>query len=548
MIGSRSRNTVGNVNVRRSLPTAGNAANEALDPRKFTSRIGYPWVPDLGDGTYQNPILFADYSDPDVIRDGDDFYLVASSFNCTPGLPILHSHDLVNWTIVNHAVKNLPDPRGVYHTVRHGEGVWAPAIRKHDGKFWIFFPMPDEGIYVVTADDPRGQWSNPHLLVAGRGLIDPCPLWDDGGKAYLVHAYAHSRCGMKHKLCVRPMAVDASQLLGDGQVVFDKPEEQPTLEGPKFLKRDGYYYILAPAGGVENGWQLAMRSRDVLGPYEERVVLEQGSTPINGPHQGGLVEAGCDEWWFVHFQDVNPYGRVVHLQPVSWHDGWPVMGLDHDGNGVGEPVSRHRRPRVACPVQQPAVPQSSDEFDDQRLGLQWQWHANHRDDWFSLSDRPGWLRLNAQHLGSGNLFQSPSVLLQKFPAASFAAETQIDPGSLGDGEFAGLVVMGREYGSLGVRRCGRELRLVFVVGSAAGARELAIQPAEARLLALRVRVGHDARCTFTFRGPEGWVEAGEVQAKAGVWIGAKVGVFSIAERANHEPGHADFDYFRFAGD
>src|SRR5215212_6276763 len=166
----------------------------------------YPWVPDQADGTFRNPVLYADYSDPDVIRDGDDFYLIASSFNCTPGLPVLHSRDLVNWTIVNHAVRNLPDPRGAYDRVQPGCGVWAPSIRRHGGRFWIFFAMPDEGIYVTTADHPSGTWSEPHLVQEGKGLIDPCPLWDDDGRAYLVHAYAHSRSGVKHKLNVAPMS------------------------------------------------------------------------------------------------------------------------------------------------------------------------------------------------------------------------------------------------------------------------------------------------------------------------------------------------------
>jgi len=151
-----------------------------------TTSAGWPWSPDLGDGRFKNPILFADYSDPDAVRVNDDFYLVASSFNCTPGLPILHSRDLVNWKIINHALPNLPHAR--YAQVQPGCGVWAPAIRFHAGKFWIFFPMPDEGIYVITADDPAGRWSEPHLLRAGRGLIDPCPFWDDDGQAYLIHA------------------------------------------------------------------------------------------------------------------------------------------------------------------------------------------------------------------------------------------------------------------------------------------------------------------------------------------------------------------------
>ena len=260
----------------------------------------YPWTPDQGDGTFCNPIIHADYSDPDVIRVGEDFFLTASSFNCTPGLPILHSKDLVNWTIVNHAVRNLPHPR--YSEFQAGCGIWAPSLRFHAGKFWIFFPMPDEGIYVTTANHPTEKWSEPHRVHEGKGLIDPCPLWDNDGQAYLVHAYARSRSGLKHMLRVRPMAPDGSRLLGEGQIVFHEPTRHPTIEGPKFLRRDGWYYILAPAGGVKTGWQVALRSRNIYGPYEDRIVLQQGNSSVNGPHQGALVDSTGGDWWFVHFQ------------------------------------------------------------------------------------------------------------------------------------------------------------------------------------------------------------------------------------------------------
>ncbi len=233
------------------------------------------WIPDQGDGTYVNPIIFADYSDPDVIRDGDSYYLISSSFTSTPALPILRSRDLVNWTIVGHAMENLPDPR--YAALQPGAGVWAPALRAHAGTFYIFVPLPDEGIYVLTAPHPEGPWSPPRLLIAGRGLIDPCPFWDDDGQAYLVHAYARSRAGIKDRLRVRPMAPDASRLLGEGEIVFNDPARHPTLEGPKMYKRNGWYYIFAPAGGVTHGWQVALRSRRIYGPYEDRIVLAQGA-------------------------------------------------------------------------------------------------------------------------------------------------------------------------------------------------------------------------------------------------------------------------------
>ncbi|HYO11231.1 MAG TPA: glycoside hydrolase 43 family protein [Tepidisphaeraceae bacterium] len=512
--------------------------------------VRFPWSPDQRDGTYRNPIICADYSDPDVVRDGQDYWLVASSFTCTPALPILHSRDLVNWTIVNHAVRNLPDPRGLFHTVRHGEGVWAPAIRKHAGKFWIFFPMPDEGIYVTTADDPRGKWSEPHLLVAGKGLIDPCPLWDDDGKAYLVHAYARSRAGIKDILRVRPMAPDASKLLGEGQVVYSDPPGQPTLEGPKFLKRDGWYYISAPAGGVATGWQLILRSRNVFGPYEPKKVLEQGPTPINGPHQGAIVDTpDGNQWWFVHFQDADAYGRITHLQPVTWQDGWPLMGTDTDGNGVGEPVLKHAKPRVSGdvpPAVPPAVPQTSDDFEGEVLALQWQWQANHSPDWASLSARKGSIRLPAVP-APANLADVPSLLLQKLPAREFSVETKVELTATSPAVQAGLAMIGAKHAALVVQPAeGGGARVALLVNN----EPVATMPAEGRALRLRIQVRDGGICTFAVAGEGGPFApiGGTFQATPGRWVGAKVGIFcrSTDPAAAPESNHADFDYFRFA--
>jgi beta-xylosidase len=500
----------------------------------------FPWRPDQGDGSFRNPILCADYSDPDVIRHGDDFYLTASSFNCTPGLPILHSRDLVNWTIVHHAVKRLPHPR--YAEVQPGCGIWAPAIRFHAGKFWIFFPMPDEGIYVTTADEPTGPWSEPHLVQAGKGLIDPCPLWDSDGHAYLVHAFARSRAGFRDKLRVCPMSPDGSRLLGEGQIVIDAPDRQPTIEGPKFLQKDGWYYILAPAGGVTTGWQTVLRARHIYGPYEERIVLEQGSTPINGPHQGALVDLPGGEWWFVHFQDVGVYGRVVHLQPVHWKEGWPLMGWDRRGSGIGEPVLHHRKPNVGR-THTIAIPQSSDEFAAPHLGLQWQWYANYQDDWYSLSARNSWLRLFAQRASGADLGKVANLLLQKFPARTFSAETLIDCASTAVGEEAGLVVVGGAYASIAVRRGDRSRQIVFRNNGA----DTVVKEVAVTTVRFRVAVGEVGLCQFSFAiNGGGWTHIPErFQAQPGIWIGAKVGLYAI-NSGTDQAGHADFDYFRFA--
>ena len=303
------------------------------------------WVADQGDGTYKNPIIHADYSDPDVVQWGDDYFMTSSSFNVAPGLPILHSKDLVNWELVNYALpKQVPIKH--FNTPQHGNGVWAPSIRVHNNELYIYWGDPDFGIYMVKTDDPFGNWEEPVLMMEAKGAIDPSPLWDEDGKAYLVHAWAGSRAGVKSILTVHKMNAEGTKVLDYGRHVFDGHENHPTVEGSKFYKRNGYYYIFAPAGGVSTGWQLVLRSKNIYGPYEEKVVLEQGATAINGPHQGAWVTTDTGEDWFFHFQDVDAYGRIVHLQPMHWENDWPVMGKDQNGNGIGEPVLQHKKPNV----------------------------------------------------------------------------------------------------------------------------------------------------------------------------------------------------------
>ncbi len=500
--------------------------------------------------TFRNPIIFADYSDPDVIRRGDDFYLVASSFHCTPGLPILHSHDLVNWTIINHALLNLPHPR--FAGVQHGCGVWAPAIRFRAGKFWIFFPMPDEGIYMTTAKDPARAWSEPHLVQAGKGLIDPCPFWDDDGNAYLIHAWAKSRAGFNSILTIHRMSADGRKLLDSGTVVFDGAARHPTIEGPKLYKRKGWYYIFAPAGGVENGWQTVLRSANIFGPYEDKVVLAQGKTEINGPHQGAWVETESSESWFIHFQDRGPYGRIVHLQPMKWVNDWPVIGNDDDGDGRGEPVLAFKKPNVGR-KRHDRISQTSDDFDSRKLGLQWQWQANHKESWYSLSARPGWLRLFSMPLPGKtvNLWTVPNLLLQKLPAPEFSVATRLDVSHLAIGEQAGLIVMGQDYSYVAVRRTPANYRVVKVTcqNAVEGGSEIvedgAPCPVKSVELVIDVRAG--AVCTFRYSlDGDKFLPLGKpFTARKGKWVGAKVGVFSISAIGDRKTGFADFDWFRY---
>ena len=446
----------------------------AVQPGLSAQQISSSWNPDKGTH-YVNPVLNADYSDPDVCRVGDDFYMTSSSFACFPGLQILHSTDLVNWEIIGAALTDYPGPdwsdERQWETLgqrldtpsvpppgpqewrtapQHGNGVWAPAIRYHDGEFYIYCGDPDRGIFMVKTSDPRGRWDDPVWVVKAKGYIDPCPLWDEDGKAYLSHGCAGSRAGHKSVLFVAPMSPDGTRLLGQSRIVYDGHETQPTIEGTKFYKYNGDYYIFSPAGGVPTGWQVVLRSKSPWGPYEERVVMAQGASETNGPHQGAWIDTPDGEHWFMHFQDKDAYGRVVHLQPMEWTaDGWPVIGVDKDGDGVGEPVSRYRKP--ALKDSGTFQPSESDDFDSVDLGLQWQWHGIPSPYWYFLDARNSALRLYSVDQAEGwrNLGDSPNLLLQKTPADKFTVTAKLrfipNPQLKEKGESCGVVLMGQDY-------------------------------------------------------------------------------------------------------
>ena len=515
-----------------------------------SSPVSKVWVADNGDGTYKNPIIHADYSDPDVIRVGDDFYLVASSFNAAPGLPILHSKDLVNWTIIGHVFKRQL-PYDVFSKPQHGNGVWAPSIRYHEGEFYIYYPDPDFGIYLTKAKTAAGPWSEPLLIKPAKGWINPCPLWDSDGKAYLVNAMAASRSGVKSILVVSRMSEDGTRLLDEGVMVFDGHDQHPTVEGPKLYKRNGYYYILAPAGGVEEGWQLALRSKSIYGPYEEKIVLARGRSAINGPHQGAWVDTQTGEDWFIHFQDKGAYGRIVHLQPLKWIDDWPVIGLDPDGDGTGEPVSTHRKPNPgkSWPI---VTPQDSDEFNANELCLQWQWHANPGTNWALPACGLGFLRLFNVPLPDGyrNFWDVPNLLLQKFPAPEFTATTKVTFTPRTDDEEIGLIIMGLDYANLSVKKKPEGLLLsqTVVKDAESGAKgtEGAALTLKGNTFYLRVKVSNNAVCTFSYSSDgKTYSPVGEAfNARKGKWIGAKVGLFAVRTGNTREMGYADFDWFR----
>lgn len=504
------------------------------------------WVADNGNGTYTNPVLNADYSDPDAIRVGNDFYMTASSFDAVPGLPILHSKDLVNWTLIGHALHRQP-PVDHFSKTQHGNGVWAPAIRYHNKEFYIYYPDPDFGIYLIKAKDIRGPWSEPVLVEGGKGLIDPCPLWDDDGKVYLVHAFAGSRAGIKSVIVIKKMNTEGTRTTDAGVLVYDGHEKDPTIEGPKLYKRNGYYYIMAPAGGVSTGWQLVLRSKNIYGPYERKVVMQQGATPVNGPHQGAWVNTSAGEDWFLHFQDKDAYGRVVHLQPMQWKNDWPVIGTDKDGDGTGEPVLQYKKPAV--PVQSIITPQESDDFNANTMGLQWQWQANPKAQWSFCTGTH--LRLYSQAFTDTvrNLWDLPNILLQKFPAEHFTATTKLSFKPRLEGERTGLVVMGSDYAGLLVQKKSDGIYLLAVTCIQADKGKPEKETLLTRLgstdvwLRATVKPGAVVAFSYSTDGTTYQPVEGSFTAKPGRWIGAKLGIFCQRNINTNDAGYADFDFF-----
>jgi beta-xylosidase len=513
-----------------------------------------PWTADQGDGTYRNPVLNADWSDPDVVTVGDDHYLTASSFGRAPGLPLLHSRDLVNWTLVGHALERLT-PEEDFAVPRQDRGVWAPSLRHHAGRFWIFWGDPDQGVFQVNAPAITGPWTAPHLLKPGKGLIDACPLWDEEtGEAYLVHGWARSRSGVKNRLTGHRMSPDGRSLLDEGELLVDG-DLLPgwfTLEGPKLYRHDGWFWILAPAGSVETGWQGAFRSRSFFGPYEERIVLEQGRTDVNGPHQGGWVRTSRGEDWFLHFQSRGAHGRVVHLQPMRWTTDeqghpWPVLGDD------GAPVAVHRKPQA--PPRPPVAPATDDDFPGGGFGLQWQWAANPGEGWTTAHDGDG-LRLTCVRTGRvHDLRALPHILTQRLPAETFTAEVDLRLDEAAEGARAGLAVVGDAYSWIGLERAAGDgaVRLVHRFAEHTAARERdAAHPRDAPggSARLRVEVSPGVRCRFLADTGDGrgFRPSGQVFAAAPWgWVGALLGLFAAAPPGTGAAGTGVFTRYRTTG-
>lgn len=494
---------------------------------------------DQGNGSYINPILNADYSDPDVIRVGEKFYMIASDFHFL-GMQVLESDDMVNWKHIAQIYDKFDFP-GWDEMKHYAGGSWAPSLRYHDGKFWAFFCTIDEGLFMSNAEDPAGPWSPLCNVYHIAKWEDPCPFWDDDGQAYLVRSQHGAGPIIMHK-----MSPDGTKLLDEGVTVYNGP----VAEGPKMFKKDGYYYISIPEGGVSTGWQTILRSKDIYGPYESRRVLEQGSTIINGPHQGSIVDTPDGKWMFYHFQEDKLLGRVVHLQPMHWsEDGWPVIGVDIDRNGVGEPVHTWVKPIVSDV--EPYCPQTDDDFNDSKLSPHWQFNHNPDNSKWSLTEKPGSLTLHA--LKADGLFLARNTITQKTMGYIGEVTTVMDVSDMKNGQRAGLACFGSGDVQVGVKM-EKGKKVVYTLDES---KFTQTPPQEQDLVDmngkdkvyLRIKLNfkkQEFQCAYSFDNEE-FIDCGEkFYIRWGNWKGPRVVLYSFnKEKAE---GSVSFDWFTYKHD
>ena len=410
---------------------------------------------DQGNGIYKNPVLPSDYSDLDCIRVGGDYYAISSTFQFSPGVVILHSRDLVNWTIAGHAVADLTQigPELNWDRMnRYGKGIWAGAIRYHDGRFWIYFGAPDEGYFMTTAKDIRGPWTPLHCVQKAPGWDDCCPFWDDDGQGYLVGSSFHEG----YQIHLWKLTADERSLIPESDHVIHQSRGS---EANKLYKFNGYYYHLFSEVKPEGRAVMMERSTNIFGPYTESKQLNHADKIANEPNQGGLVQTeGGDWYWFTHHGTGAWEGRCASLLPVTWLAGWPIIGKV-GADGIGSMVWSGAMPVKGTPK---VTPQTDDDFKETSLPPQWEWNYQPRADEWSLTERPGWLRLHAfRPLETNNLLKAGNTLTQRcFRTLTNEVVIELDLSGMADGQQAGLCHFARKWSAIGVAQSGTNRTLV----------------------------------------------------------------------------------------
>lgn len=410
---------------------------------------------DNGDGTFTNPVIAADYPDPDVIRVDSVYYFVSTTMFVFPGVTILKSYDLINWEYCSNALPRF-DFNKCYDLDgcnRYGRGQWATSLKFHNGKFHILFITLDEGGFYLTADKAEGPWEINRLP---KGFYDPGLFFDDDGKIYVAHGY--------NKISITE--VDNNLVAKSDDVLVYTGDIRRGLEGAHVYKINDYYYLYCTYGGLD-GFQVALRSKNIYGPYEQKVVIRDTTHGPNfGIHQGALIETQTGEWWTMLFVDSGPFGRFPSLQPVTWVDGWPMVGVD------GKAVVTFRKPNVGKEYPIKILP-TSDEFDmpigesgNPELNMQWGWNHNPEPTKWSLKENPGFLRLKTVTVVD-SLQKARNTLTQRMFAyysddITSEATIKMEFENMKDGDIAGLAVFQNPYAYIGIKKSNGHHYIIMV--------------------------------------------------------------------------------------
>ncbi len=399
----------------------------------------------------QNPMLWADVPDPDVIRVGDTYYLVSTTMHLMPGAPIMTSKDLKNWETVGYIFDRLTDsPKyDLLNGTVYGRGQWATSLKYHNGKFYALLAPNERGAmgdtYIFSAEKAEGPWT---IVSRMRHFHDCSLFFDDDGRVYVIY-------GTGEMMELKPDLSDVIE--GTHQQLFQREEdEKGILEGSRMIKHNGKYYLLMISHVYAPGKhrrEVCYRADNIRGPYEKQVILESEFGGFSYEAQGTIVDTPDGDWMGIIFQDRGGVGRVLTVMPCRWVNGWPMLG---DENGkVPETV----RPLVNG---QPATAiVKSDDFSSDKLGLHWQWNHNPIDEAWSLKERPGFLRLKTNRVVS-NLYLAPNTLTQRMEGPTCSGTIAIDISKMKDGDCAGLAAFNSDTGALVIKKKGKNLILEMV--------------------------------------------------------------------------------------
>ena len=491
---------------------------------------------DQGDGTYRNPVLPSDYSDTDCIRVGADYYAVSSTFQFSPGFVVLQSKDLVNWSIIGHVVSDIgvisPDLKSTGMMNRYGKGIWAGAIRYHDNKFWVYFCTPDEGYFMSTATNPVGPWEPLHKMASfSGGWDDCCPFWDDDGQGYFVGT--NFKDG--YKIHLWKLTPDGRDIVPESDQVIHQSKGS---EANKLYKINGiYYHFYSESHGSEGRVMMMERSKNIFGPYTESKQLSYAEKQFHEPNQGGLVQTEKGDWYFLtHHGHGDWEGRCMSLLPVTWIDGWPIIGQPDD-KGIGHFVWSGRMPVSGTPV---VTPQSSDDFSSTNLSPQWEWNYQPRAEMWSLTERPGWMRLKAfRPLKVNDLMKAGNTLTQRcFRTAKNEVIVKLDLSGMADGEKAGLCHFAGAHSAIGVVQEGTVRTLEFRINGKCMSGPVITE----NTLWLKSSWGMDGNSHYAY-STDGrtFTDFGEPWALTwGNYRGDRIGIYNFNDKA--EAGFVDVDY------